>query len=205
MGTLDIDKIIEENMGMVKKIAFTLSRGDDRKFEDYIQEGYIGLIHAAKRFDHKKGLKFSTYAYTTIWGTILNSRRFYNHDFDVRLPGVVNEDMRNQFSPRRLEHPLNEGTVLCDCIAYNDQYKNLDYYELYKAINSLKDREKEIVYKNFFEGKTIEQVAEEIINSKNGEKKISNQRVQQIKAIALERLKKKLWRHYGDDRQSNGF
>lgn len=39
--------------------------------QDLAQVGYMGLIEAAKRFDHARGLKFSTYATRYIWGFIM--------------------------------------------------------------------------------------------------------------------------------------
>ena len=38
---------------------------------DLVQEGSLGLIKAAERFDYKKGFKFSTYATWWIKQTII--------------------------------------------------------------------------------------------------------------------------------------
>lgn len=50
---------------------------NDSDYEDYAQEGTIGLILAAIRFDETKGFKFSTFASAQIHGTIQRYRRDY--------------------------------------------------------------------------------------------------------------------------------
>src|SRR5688500_13625144 len=54
-------RLIESNMRLVINIAKTY-RNRSNPLEDLIQEGAIGLMQAAERFDPDKGFRFSTYA-----------------------------------------------------------------------------------------------------------------------------------------------
>jgi RNA polymerase sigma factor FliA len=71
------DKLIIEHLSLVKhvvgKIMICLPSHVDR--EDLIESGILGLIEAAERFDKKKGIKFKTYAYHRIRGSILDYLR----------------------------------------------------------------------------------------------------------------------------------
>jgi RNA polymerase primary sigma factor len=55
------EKLIESNLGLVYSVARTY-KGSTVPFLDLVQEGTVGLVRAAERFDHRRGLKFSTYA-----------------------------------------------------------------------------------------------------------------------------------------------
>jgi len=54
-------RMIESNLRLVLSLARTY-RGSGVPLADLFQEGTIGLIRAVERFDHRLGLKFSTYA-----------------------------------------------------------------------------------------------------------------------------------------------
>jgi len=54
-------RLIEANLRLVVKIACA-SFARDISLLDLIQEGNIGLMHAAEKYDHLKRIKFSTYA-----------------------------------------------------------------------------------------------------------------------------------------------
>lgn len=60
-----LDKLIENNIGIIKKIAIKYN-GINRELEldDLIQEGILGLIVAANKYDfnNKKKAKFITFA-----------------------------------------------------------------------------------------------------------------------------------------------
>jgi RNA polymerase primary sigma factor len=54
-------RMIESNLRLVFAIARSY-RGRGVPFADLVQEGTVGLVRAVERFDHRRGLKFSTYA-----------------------------------------------------------------------------------------------------------------------------------------------
>lgn len=58
---------------IVGRLAISLPSWIDKR--DLISAGVIGLIDAAKNFDHSKGVKFDTYASTRIRGAIIDELR----------------------------------------------------------------------------------------------------------------------------------
>jgi RNA polymerase primary sigma factor len=55
------EEMIEANMALVHAIAKAY-RGLGVPYDDLVQEGAVGLVRAVEKFDHRRGLKFSTYA-----------------------------------------------------------------------------------------------------------------------------------------------
>jgi len=60
---------------------------------DLVQEGYIGLLRAAKRFDPDRKIRFSTYA--RWWVRAQMTRAIDHNGRPVRLPGGAVEQTRN--------------------------------------------------------------------------------------------------------------
>lgn len=78
-----IKKLVKSNLRLVISIAKHYI-GNGVLFMDLVQEGAIGLIKAAEKFDYKKNFKFSTYATWWIRQTI--SRAIANNSRTIRIP-----------------------------------------------------------------------------------------------------------------------
>ena len=82
-GMLAQDCLIKANSRLVVSVAKKyIGRGVP--FLDLIQEGNIGLIRAVKKFDHRRGYKFSTYA--TWWIRQAVTRAIADQGRTIRVP-----------------------------------------------------------------------------------------------------------------------
>ena len=83
------EKLIESNLGLVHSVARTY-RGSGVPYPDLVQEGMVGLVRAVKKFDHRRGLKFSTYAVWWIRSSILEAVASSNV---IRIPAKANHQL----------------------------------------------------------------------------------------------------------------
>lgn len=74
MEHIRADQLVEENIKLVSHMINRYFRSylKSQSYDDIFQEGCIGLLQAAKRFNPDLGFKFSTYASNTIYGTLRN-------------------------------------------------------------------------------------------------------------------------------------
>jgi RNA polymerase primary sigma factor len=86
-----LNELIESNLSFVVKVSIEY-RSLGLPFEDLLNEGNIGLIEAAHRYDASKGTKFITYAIWWIRKSILKA--LSEHSNLVRVPNYQMKKVR---------------------------------------------------------------------------------------------------------------
>jgi RNA polymerase primary sigma factor len=86
-----LHKLVNSNLRLVVRIAGIFNKRDI-PILDVIQEGNLGLIHAAEKFDFRRNVRFCTYA--SWWIRQFISRFIANKNRLVRLPTRKEETLR---------------------------------------------------------------------------------------------------------------
>ncbi|WP_373898236.1 RNA polymerase sigma factor RpoD/SigA [Haloimpatiens sp. FM7315] len=125
------EKLIVNNVNLVRKIAYKKAKLSCFTYEDLVQEGIIGLIKGIEKFDIRRGTEFSTYAYYWINQSI--DRAIYDRGFVVRIPVHIIEKI-NKISKVEKEQMANLGEIdkkkLCEVFGISEkEYEDLKLYD----------------------------------------------------------------------------
>lgn len=222
-------KLIQANLRLVVSIAKKYI-GQGVLFMDLVQEGSLGLIKAAEKYDYRKNFKFSTYATWWIKQTII--RAISNHSRTIRIPVHMLEKIRRYkkacndvicnnvldadeetiskisgLDSKKIEEvknaikkePVSLDTLVTDDLCIQDYIEDTTYIspensaqnklqekDITKLINTLDNREQEIIKRRFGidneEPKTLEQIGSALGFSK--------ERIRQIENVALQKLRR---------------
>jgi RNA polymerase primary sigma factor len=83
------DEMIESNLRLVFAVARGY-RGRGVPFEDLVQEGTVGLVRAVELFDHRRGLKLSTYA---VWWIRRSMANAIGAERVIRIPAGASQQL----------------------------------------------------------------------------------------------------------------
>jgi RNA polymerase sigma factor (sigma-70 family) len=225
-----VSDLVQANVRLVVSIAKRYRPGRGMTLMDLIQEGNIGLMKVAWKFDHRRGYQFSTYATWWIRQAIGHTITAQSHL--IRLPVHMVDSVRklvraqDEFHNEYGYEPENEelaallgvsekkvvqlmqasyeqmvslqtlvgedktelGDLITDTANPGPEEvatEHLLYEQLYKAVNLLTEREREIIAARFGlkddDNKTLEEVGTEF--------GITKERVRQIERQALTKLR----------------
>lgn len=104
-------QLVSDNFGLVQSVVRKYVKGARSQMQthgsrvestDIVQEGVLGLIHAAEKFDADRGIRFSTYA--TIWvnsyvGRFMKSSRLVHVPFAVQDLGKKIQSVEKEVLP----------------------------------------------------------------------------------------------------------
>jgi RNA polymerase primary sigma factor len=164
-----MELLIESNLGFVVKVVSEY-RQFGMSFEDLVNEGNLGLIEAARRFDHSKGTKFITYAVWWIRKSILTA--LSEHAL-VRVPTYQMRKLREVTDGQRQlrrdlgREPSREeiGKLLAQSISRVDRTLQLTLRET--SLDQSATREGEATVGEFLVEREVPSPEERILSREN--------------------------------------
>lgn len=124
------EALIKANLRLVCSLAKHYE-GCGLSYQDLIQEGNIGLLKAIKKYDYRKGFRFSTYA--AWWIKQCLSRAVADYGRTIRIPAHIVEDInkvRNQIRDLtiKLNHEPSTQEICTELNLAEEEVKDLLSY-----------------------------------------------------------------------------
>lgn len=168
--TISIEKLLKQYQRYLVKVASTLTKDDYIK-EELIQVASIGLWKAYQQFDSTKG-DLHYYLISYIRGSMLTY--LTTNTRTIKIPANVVIDNLNNAEGNKdrtisIETSINEyGDTISDRIYIEEEDNSLDDQQeairslLRQYLSQLKDRYQFILKMRYFEGKTIEEIGNQL-------------------------------------------
>lgn len=123
------NKLIEDNLNLVYHVAHKYFDYELCDKEDFISEGYIGLIKAANKYDKAKQIRFSTFACKCIYYHLCSYLFVQNHYCRKANNDAVSLETKT--------FDDNEKTTLKDLIISEEDYSVANANDILSLIDKL--------------------------------------------------------------------
>lgn len=175
--------LIEAYQPLVFKIVMQI-RPPDPVLMDMLQEGTIGLIEAVERFDHTRGVRFSTFATYRIRGRVLNSlRRVRPVEYSLEQDGEDDMPLLT-----RLADPDSD-----DALAGVEEAAML--VQVRQAIDALPARERAILRATYVELRDPRRIAADLRISLSHFYRLHKQAIAHMRQVVLDDMHRPLKAH----------
>lgn len=217
--SVDVAKYLEENKGLIYDIAKDFNIHSSKfSHDDLIQEGNLIAIRAIEKWTPGKA-KLSTYIYSAVRRGLRDLVRENTYDLKYTKHQQTKDykeslenskeksEAKNRFATRlspvalRLDMPVTTNGVESESFGntipsgspppLDNMIKQEQIDILNEEIDSLNEREQEIVRSRFFDGKTLDELARE--------QGCTRQRISQISKRAMEKLTGKVKTRLGGE------
>lgn len=191
------DELVQRNLLLVYHLANNIRANTDLDFDDLVQEGTLGLLAAATRYDPARGTRFGTYA--AFWvkrnmtmGCVYRSHHMdtpYRHRSRRHSPPTATEVLS-------MDRPLVRGEVgatFADQLVDARGDEATAQWEMVRtvgqllAVAGLTPREAHILREKFWGQRTLADVGQDL--------GISRERVRQLQEGALRKMRAHLRSH----------
>lgn len=174
-------ELIERYQPFVFKLVMKMHSKPDIVL-DLIQEATVGLIEATERYNHLKGINFSTYASFRIRGQMINYLQKFNTD-TVSLDQAISSDEEESIS-------LMELVSLDTGDEFDFIYDALWQEPIQNAMHKLPPKEKKVIEGIFFENKRPEVLSRDLNMSLAHIYRLQKRAIRRIRGM-LSKLKHK--------------
>lgn len=147
-------RLIEGHIDLVRSIAWKHANNRDA-FELMEADGFLGLVKAAESFDPSMGNEFTTLAFRTIRGYILNGLRDRRRVAERNFTDVMAADEDGHSSE-------DAFGALADDRSMESEGNGFDTELLSVLVSILNETEYKVIVGRFIEGKTCREIGDEL-------------------------------------------
>jgi RNA polymerase primary sigma factor len=200
-------ELIERHLRLVASVALKF-RNSQMPIEDLMAEGITGLIISIDKFDHTRGLKLGTYAawwirqriqryISKLHGAVSVPHDVFQGNKEIKSNIGYERNLANRvkmapLSSTSIDKTINDTDLTLADLLTSEEDEKASYREngsladdFKVAVDFLDNREKKVISMRFGLGNRLPMKLEEISN----ELKVSAERVRQIEARSLRKLR----------------